>query len=243
MCFGMHYAQSNSSLRLVHFGETTQMQQSRCDGQNNRDTRGTLCHRTQNKKGCVYNTKCGSGDCVSDSRSELDTKWAAPSVTRSVSCSDLMPAHMGEVLCENSEVYNEDREQRRTHKNKGRAAPCARIQIWLELSKRISEGVNRQMCVSQTGLIPGLIVNSVNGGYAVAIGGYIAFLPKTLRFNSVKTRKVWGRNAKMSKYGRLSHLCGHDCGRELMCVYSIVKMTPQIKNIVVREMIVPYGTH
>ncbi|GJP41374.1 hypothetical protein CLOM_g1046, partial [Closterium sp. NIES-68] len=54
-------------------------------------------------------------------------------------------------------------------------------------------------------------LNSVNGGYAVAIAGHIAFLPKSLRVE----RKVY-----------------HSQWR----TFSILSMNPKIGNIVVKEL-------
>lgn len=72
---------------------------------------------------------------------------------------------------------------------------------WIELVKISQSDCNR---------LPGFIMNSVNGGYAVAIGGYIAFLPKTLLIKAPRRHRIG--------------------------LFSIVKMKPEIKNIVVKEV-------
>jgi hypothetical protein len=72
---------------------------------------------------------------------------------------------------------------------------------WVELVKISRSDCNR---------LPGFIVNSVNGGYAVALGGYIAFLPKTLLLRTPR--------------------------RHRLALFSIVKIKAEIKNIVVKEI-------
>ncbi len=47
-------------------------------------------------------------------------------------------------------------------------------QIWTELTK---------IWQSDHNLVKGFLLNSVERGYAIAIGGHIAFLPKSLRRN------------------------------------------------------------
>jgi len=74
--------------------------------------------------------------------------------------------------------------------------------VWTELTK---------IWRSDRNLIKGFILNSVKGGYAVAIAGHIAFLPKSLRRN----RKVF-----------------HSQWR----IFSILNMNSKIGNIVVKEI-------
>ena len=75
--------------------------------------------------------------------------------------------------------------------------------VWTELTKFWRSGAKNR--------IRGFILNSVNGGFAVAIAGYIAFLPKSLCIN----KKVF--------FGQW---------RE----FAIIGMNPKIANIVVKEI-------
>jgi len=79
---------------------------------------------------------------------------------------------------------------------------CRSKLVWTELTK---------IWRSDRNLIKGFILNSVKGGYAVAIAGHIAFLPKSLRRN----RKVF-----------------HSQWR----IFSILNMNSKIGNIVVKEI-------
>jgi ribosomal protein S1 len=79
---------------------------------------------------------------------------------------------------------------------------CKSKLVWTELTK---------IWRSDRNLIKGFILNSVKGGYAVAIAGHIAFLPKSLRRN----RKVF-----------------HSQWR----IFSILNMNSKIGNIVVKEI-------
>lgn len=80
---------------------------------------------------------------------------------------------------------------------------CRRKLVWTELTQ-IWRG-------AQNNRIKGFILNSVNGGHAVALGGHIAFLPKSLRIE----RKVYQGEWRM---------------------FSILSMNPKIGNIVVKEL-------
>jgi hypothetical protein len=69
--------------------------------------------------------------------------------------------------------------------------------------------------------VKGFILNSVNGGYAVAIAGYIAFLPKSLCLNKKVFLGQWRQ-------------------------FAIVSMNAKIANIVVKELFLPahyFGIH
>nr|YP_009170583.1 ribosomal protein S1 [Chionoloma tenuirostre]ALF06897.1 ribosomal protein S1 [Chionoloma tenuirostre] len=79
---------------------------------------------------------------------------------------------------------------------------CKSKLVWTELTK---------IWRSDRNFIKGFILNSVKGGYAVAIAGHIAFLPKSLRRN----RKVF-----------------HSQWR----IFSILNMNSKIGNIVVKEI-------
>ena len=81
---------------------------------------------------------------------------------------------------------------------------CRRKLVWTELTK-IWRG-------AQNNRIKGFILNSVNGGHAIALGGHIAFLPKSLRIE----RKVYQGEWRM---------------------FSILSMNPKIGNIVVKELL------
>ena len=59
--------------------------------------------------------------------------------------------------------------------------------------------------------IRGFILNAVKGGYAVAIAGYTAFLPRSLRIGRKVQRSQWR-------------------------LFSILNMNPKLKNIVVKEL-------
>jgi hypothetical protein len=73
--------------------------------------------------------------------------------------------------------------------------------VWSELSKVWCSSQNR---------IRGFILNSVKGGYAVAIAGHIAFLPKSLLIKSY--------------------------GQSKFRFFSILNMNPSFQNIVVKEL-------
>lgn len=75
--------------------------------------------------------------------------------------------------------------------------------VWTELTKVWHSGKYNR--------VKGFILNSVKGGYAVAVAGYIAFLPKSLCIDKRVYRGQW----KM---------------------FSILNMNQQIGNIVVREI-------
>nr|YP_009745561.1 ribosomal protein S1 [Andreaea wangiana]QIH30007.1 ribosomal protein S1 [Andreaea wangiana] len=79
---------------------------------------------------------------------------------------------------------------------------CKSNLVWTELTK---------IWQSDQNLVKGFILNSVKGGYAVAIAGHIAFLPKSLR----RSRKVF-----------------HSQWR----IFSILNMNSKIGNIVVKEI-------
>jgi hypothetical protein len=75
--------------------------------------------------------------------------------------------------------------------------------IWAELTKLWR--------TSSQNRLKGFILNSVNGGYAVAIAGYIAFLPKSLCLNKKVFIGQWRQ-------------------------FAIISMNPKIANIVVKEI-------
>nr|YP_010881172.1 ribosomal protein S1 [Pellia epiphylla]WIA66715.1 ribosomal protein S1 [Pellia epiphylla var. borealis]QDE10573.1 ribosomal protein S1 [Pellia epiphylla]WIA66674.1 ribosomal protein S1 [Pellia epiphylla]WIA66756.1 ribosomal protein S1 [Pellia epiphylla var. borealis]WIA66797.1 ribosomal protein S1 [Pellia epiphylla] len=79
---------------------------------------------------------------------------------------------------------------------------CKRKLVWIEPTK-----IWRS---DQQNLVKGFILNSVKGGYAVAIAGYIASLPKSL----LRSRKVFYSQWR---------------------IFSILNMKPEISNIVVKE--------
>nr|QIA60854.1 ribosomal protein S1 [Makinoa crispata] len=79
---------------------------------------------------------------------------------------------------------------------------CKRKLVRIELTK---------IWRSDQNLVKGFILNSVKGGYAIAIAGYIASLPKSL----LRSRKVF-----------------HSQWR----IFSILNMKPEISNIVVKEI-------
>jgi hypothetical protein len=75
--------------------------------------------------------------------------------------------------------------------------------VWTELTKLWRSSVKNR--------IKGFILNSVNGGFAVAIAGYIAFLPKSLCLNKKVYLGQWRQ-------------------------FSIINMNPKIANIIVKEI-------
>jgi ribosomal protein S1 len=79
---------------------------------------------------------------------------------------------------------------------------CRRKLVWTALTKVWRGSPNR---------IGGFVLNSVNGGYAVAIAGHIAFLPKSLRIESKVFPSQWR-------------------------LFSILNMNAKIRNIVVKEL-------
>nr|WIA66427.1 ribosomal protein S1 [Apopellia endiviifolia]WIA66468.1 ribosomal protein S1 [Apopellia endiviifolia]WIA66509.1 ribosomal protein S1 [Apopellia endiviifolia]WIA66550.1 ribosomal protein S1 [Apopellia endiviifolia] len=79
---------------------------------------------------------------------------------------------------------------------------CKRKLVRIELTK---------IWRSDQNLVKGFILNSVKGGYAVAIAGYIASLPKSL----LRSRKVFYSQWR---------------------IFSILNMKPEISNIVVKEI-------
>lgn len=85
--------------------------------------------------------------------------------------------------------------------------------VWTEMSKLcLSSGQNRMKSRSRLdGSLSGFILNLVNGGYAVALAGYIAFLPKSL----CMTKKVFIGQWRQ---------------------FAIISMNPKIANIVVKEI-------
>jgi ribosomal protein S1 len=74
--------------------------------------------------------------------------------------------------------------------------------VWTQLEKIWHSSHNR---------IRGFILNGVKGGYAVAIAGYTAFLPRSLRIGRKVQRSQWR-------------------------LFSILNMNPKLKNIVVKEL-------
>nr|YP_007890674.1 ribosomal protein S1 [Jakoba bahamiensis]AGH24168.1 ribosomal protein S1 [Jakoba bahamiensis] len=69
--------------------------------------------------------------------------------------------------------------------------------------------------ISKQEFVKGIVVNSVNGGFSVAIGGIIAFLPRSL--------------AKLPRVGKVEHI------HSLMTTYSLYKVitvNESTKNIV-----------
>nr|YP_009755740.1 ribosomal protein S1 [Roya anglica]QIQ22979.1 ribosomal protein S1 [Roya anglica] len=80
-----------------------------------------------------------------------------------------------------------------------------RYNVWSELFHKVWR-LKKKNCVN------GFIFNSVRGGYAVAIAGHIAFLPKSL----CKDIKIF-------------------CGK--FSKFAILNMNPKIGNIVVKEYI------
>lgn len=79
---------------------------------------------------------------------------------------------------------------------------CRRKLVWTALTKVWRSSPNR---------IRGFVFNSVNGGYAVAIAGHIAFLPKSLRIETKVFPSQWR-------------------------LFSILNMNAKIRNIVVKEL-------
>lgn len=75
--------------------------------------------------------------------------------------------------------------------------------VWTELSNEWRTGIKNR--------IKGFILNSVNGGYAVALAGYIAFLPKSLCLSNKIFVGQWRQ-------------------------FAILGMNPKIANIVVKEV-------
>jgi hypothetical protein len=75
--------------------------------------------------------------------------------------------------------------------------------VWTEFTKLLHSNAKNR--------IKGFILNSVNGGYAVAIAGYIAFLPRTLCLNKKVFMGQWRQ-------------------------FAIISMNPKIANIVVKEI-------
>jgi hypothetical protein len=78
-----------------------------------------------------------------------------------------------------------------------------RAQLWAELSKLWRSSAKNR--------VKGFILNSVNGGFAVAVAGYIAFLPKSLCINKKVFLGQWRQ-------------------------FAIIGMNPKIANIVVKEI-------
>ena len=76
-----------------------------------------------------------------------------------------------------------------------------RLLVWAKLSKMWRTGHR----------LRGFILNSVKGGYAVAIAGYIAFLPRSLIQDTHIFRNQWRR-------------------------FAILNMKPRIRNIVVKDL-------
>lgn len=70
--------------------------------------------------------------------------------------------------------------------------------------------------VSKQDFVKGIIVNSVNGGFSVAIGGIIAFLPRSL--------------AKLPRIGKTQHV--HFLMKNY-CTYKVVTVNDSTRNIVV----------
>jgi hypothetical protein len=79
---------------------------------------------------------------------------------------------------------------------------CRRKLVWTELTKVWRSAQNNR--------IKGFILNSVKGGYAVAIAGHIAFLPRSLCLDKKVFHSQWRK-------------------------FSILNMNPKIGNIVVKE--------
>jgi len=77
-----------------------------------------------------------------------------------------------------------------------------RLLIWNELIAIWNSSHNR---------INGFILNSVNGGFSVAIAGQVAFLPKSLKLRSKTTRNDWR-------------------------TFAILNMNRHLQNIVVKEV-------
>lgn len=75
--------------------------------------------------------------------------------------------------------------------------------VWNELTNLWRSGTKNR--------VKGFILNSVNGGFAVAIAGYIAFMPKSLCINKIVFFGQW---------------------RE----FAIIGMNPKLANIVVKEV-------
>ena len=218
MCFGIHYAQSNSSLPLVR-GNSVKCSIEQTEG-------NTVLIDSGLKKQLVCNAQCVS-DCMIGQTfdyvgvEELEDKnVCAPKL--------ILP----------KALY-------RVHQKELAWFFFSKLPYLGKWPFKMHRGEMPLGCpirtIGQRGLnlIPGFIVNSVNGGYAVAIGGYIAFLPKSLRLKQ-KVRGVTTKVREVTKRDRFHsrrHL-SHTSHRQLMSFYSIVKMNPQIKNIVVRERLV-----
>jgi len=85
--------------------------------------------------------------------------------------------------------------------------------VWTELTNLWRSNAQNRMKARLRlgGSLPGFILNSVNGGYAVAIAGYIAFMPKSLCLNKKVFIGQWRQ-------------------------FAIIGMNPKITNIVVKEI-------
>lgn len=210
MCFGVHYAQSNSSLPLVRGNSV------KCSVE---QTEGTTVLIDSGLKQQVV--------CSAERVSDCMTGYALDYVGIHLTLAPPIENGCSRKVIGPKAFY-------RVHQRElawflfWKLPPClpswsGNVKWPFKLSFSgvlVRKGLN---------LIPGFIVNSVNGGYAVAIGGYIAFLPKSLRcVQRVSTHSM----------PRLRHTTRQGGHRQFMSFFSIVKMNPQIKNIVVRERLV-----
>lgn len=91
---------------------------------------------------------------------------------------------------------------------------CRRKLVWTELTKVWHSAQNR---------IKAFILNSVNGGYAVAIAGHIAFLPRSLRLD----RKVFHGQWRFVKILNMNQKIGNIVVRELRFDNAIVPSAKQ----------------
>ena len=78
--------------------------------------------------------------------------------------------------------------------------------VWAQLTTLWHSSHNR---------VRGFVMNSVNGGYAVAVAGYIAFLPRSLRIGKKMATNQWR-------------------------LFSILNMNASLRNIVVKEIRATY---
>jgi ribosomal protein S1 len=90
--------------------------------------------------------------------------------------------------------------------------------VWTELTQIWRSFPSGIPSAKRYNRVKGFLLNSVNGGYAVAIAGHIAFLPRSLRR---------GRSVFHSQWR----------------TFSILNMNPKIGNIVVKEIMAHKTEH
>jgi ribosomal protein S1 len=109
---------------------------------------------------------------------------------------------------------------------------CKRQLVWTELTKIWRRANTRR--------IRGFILNSVKGGYAVAIAGHIAFLPRSLRYGRYVFQSQWRWFSILNMNLKTSNIVVKEVGEAKRLRAGFRRPSPQLR---LRPGLAPAGFH